>query len=226
MNSRRGRLWVTVVCFLLGLLLVVQLRAQTNAAAGLEGLSAQDLTTLIANLNLKNGQLRSEITELEFEARALTDGAARGEVSAGGLADDLRRIRLWAGMEPARGRGAVVTFVGPVPADAVNDTLNELLNAGAEALAVGGVRVASGTVVSAHAGGLTVDGQVLRAPFDVVALGNPVNLAAILGRPGGLIGRIQVARPDVRVSVRESHEPLYIPATLRDPTPRHAKPRS
>ena len=223
MRSRRAQALLTVVTFVLGLLLVVQLRAA--GGGGLENESAQELTTLIANHNLHNGQLRAEIGELEGRLREVRDASARGEGSVEELRSELARLRLWSGLEPVQGSGAIVTFEGPVHADAVNDTLNELLLAGAEAIAVEEVRVVPGTVVTGQPGALVVEGTTLRQPLQVFAVGIPANLAAILSRPGGLVGRIQVTQPEVRVTVREIEQLLRLPATRRNLAPVHGRPR-
>lgn len=219
-----GRLSVSLVALLLGLLVVVQLRAQA-VSPGLAALSTEDLTTLIANLNRDTAQLQTEVGELGGQLRDVKDTSTRGRSSLGELETDLRRVRLWSGQEAVRGRGAVLTFDGPVAADAVNDAVNELRSAGAEAIAIGGVRVVPGTVVAGEPGALSVQGVALAVPFDVRAVGNPTNLAAILIRPGGLIGRIQVAQPDVRVAVRESEMWLTLPQTQGPLVQPHASPR-
>jgi len=60
MHRWRNRLSITAVAFVLGLLVVVQLRSQ-QAGPGLAGLSAQELTLLVANLSTRNDQLRAEV---------------------------------------------------------------------------------------------------------------------------------------------------------------------
>ena len=57
MHHRRNQLTIGAVAFVLGLLVVVQLRTQASGAA-FAGLSSQDLTVLVANLNARNDQLR------------------------------------------------------------------------------------------------------------------------------------------------------------------------
>src|SRR5262249_7361881 len=66
MHRRRSQLTIAAVAFVLGLLVVVQLRSQAGAP-GLAQLSAQDLTVLVANLNDRNDQLRREGASLERE---------------------------------------------------------------------------------------------------------------------------------------------------------------
>lgn len=224
MKRPRAMATMTVVAFVLGLLLVIQLRAQ-EAAGGFQQLSTQDLTQLIANLNVQNGQLGAEAADLDSQLRSLTAASANGQVSVSQLQDDLRRLRLWGGLDPVRGQGVVVDVSGPITSRAVNDLLDELRLAGAEALAVADVRVVPGTIVAQAPGGLTVEGTPLAARFSVEAIGSPAALQAILSRSGGIVSRILVAQPDVVIHVTQSASPLELPATTRTLAPVDGKPR-
>ena len=80
MQRLPGQLAVTAVAFVLGLLVVAQLRIN-QAAPALAGVPSQDLTILVANLNTGNDQLREEILTLERELAQLRDDQLRGETS-------------------------------------------------------------------------------------------------------------------------------------------------
>ena len=224
MKQPRALFAVTVVAFVLGVLLVMQLRAQ-NSAGGLEQLSSADLTVLIANLNDRNGQLRNEVARLEADLRRLEASGASGAGNVDQLRSELSRLRLWAGTEAITGRGIVVAVHGSIPADALNDLLDELRLAGAEAIAIDDVRVVAGTTVSGSPGRLVVDGVGLAPDFEVTAVGSPSALQAILDRPGGIVSRIAVGQPDVVVDIIPSDTPLELPATSRDLIPDGATPR-
>jgi len=224
MRQPRALLAVTTVAFVLGILLVMQLRAQ-NGAGGLEQLSAADLTVLIANLNDRNGLLRAEVAGLEADLRGLEATGASGEGNLGRLRSDLTRLRLWSGLEAIEGRGVRVEVVGPITADAVNDLLDELRLAGAEAIAIEDVRVVAGTIVAGQPTELVVDGSRLGPAFEITAIGSPPALQAILDRSGGIVSRIAVGQPDVFVEIILSETPLQLPATRRDLIPDGATPR-
>jgi uncharacterized protein YlxW (UPF0749 family) len=224
MKQPRALVAVTAVAFVLGILLVMQLRAQ-NSAGGLEQLSSADLTVLIANLNDRNAVLRTEVAGLESDLRALEASGASGAGNVDRLRSDLSRLRLWAGLDPIEGRGVVVRVSGPITADAVNDLLDELRLAGAEAIAIGGVRVVPGTTVGGPASDLVVEGAHLDPDFEITAIGSPQALQAILDRSGGIVSRIAVGQPEVSVDVTPSEAPLQLPATRRDLTPDGATPR-
>jgi uncharacterized protein YlxW (UPF0749 family) len=215
---------VTLVAFVLGILLVMQLRAQ-DSVGGMEQLSAADLTVLIANLNDRNNLLRAEVADLEADLRAIEASGASGQGNVGRLQADLTRLRLWAGLDAIEGRGVVVAIVGPITADAVNDLLDELRLAGAEAIAVAGVRVVPGATVAGTPAALSIEGVDLGRAFEVHAIGSPQALQAILDRSGGIVSRIAVGQPDVSLEVVPSETALRLPATERDLTPDGATPR-
>ncbi len=223
MRNPRNQLTIAVVAGILGLLVVVQLRSQA-AATGLETLSAQELTVLVANLNTRNDQLRLEIGTTERELADLESARARGETSVGQLRTDLARIRAWTGLDAVSGAGIRVTVAGPITGSAVQDLLNELRNSGAEALSVDGARVVPGTVVSGQPSTLSIEGAPLHDPFDVSAIGNSATLTGSLTRAGGLIAQLAATDPSVQLSVVPL-DILTIPATERDLVPVHASPK-
>ena len=105
MHVRRNQLTIAAVAFVLGLLVVIQLRSQAGGT-GLAALDTQDLTVLVANLNQRNDQLRREIATLE---RELADAHRRTRTAAmprsTRSAPTSRRVRAYAGLDPVDGPG-------------------------------------------------------------------------------------------------------------------------
>ena len=223
MHQRRNQLTIAAVTFILGLLVIVQLRTQASGAA-FAGLSSQELTVLVANLNDRNDDLRGAIGTLERELATLTTNTQRGEVSVDELRADLRRVRLYAGLDPASGPGVVITIRGPIDGSGVEDLVNELRNAGAEAMAIETVRLVPGVVVLGAAGAVTVDDIPLGDPFELLAIGAPDKLTGSLTRSGGIIAQLAATLPDVVVEVTPLDR-VDVPATERELVPRHGRPR-
>ena len=223
-RSRPGpRLAVGILAVGLGLLAVGQFRGQTGVP-GLSGLSAQDLTQLIANLNERNEQLRTEIAELSRQEVKLAAANAGGVTTVGQLRTDLRGIRAWAGVAAVVGEGVTITVRGSIGGDGVEDLLNELRNAGAEAIAVGGVRVVPGVVVAGAPGALSVENEALGSAFDVLATGSPEILTGTLTRAGGVFAQIATTYPDVVLTVTPTDR-MTLPASGRSLAPTYARPR-
>ena len=222
-GRRSNGLALAAVSAILGFLVVVQLQSQAGVP-GLQGRSSQELTVLIGNLSTHNGQLRQEIAVLERQVAALAAGGDRGESSVDAVRTDLRRVRAWVGMAPVRGPGVEITIAGPLPGDAVSELLNELRNAGAEALDVDGVRLVPGSVVAGPAGALTLDGQSLPNPLRVRAIGSPVVRTGSLTRVSGPLAVLDARFPDVLVEVVPA-DVIELPASERNVVPVHGQPR-
>jgi uncharacterized protein YlxW (UPF0749 family) len=223
MDVLRGRLAVALVALVLGVLVVAQARAQAGGS-GLEDRSAQDLTLLVANLTTRNDQLRGEVADLDRQLTSLQTSGSRGETAAGQLRSDLVRLRTWAGLEAAEGPGVRIELRGPAPAAAVGDLVNELRNAGAEALSVGGVRLVGSSVVAGETGALSVENSPLEDPIEIVAIGNAAALTGSLTRAGGIVAQVQATWPEVAVEVVPLQR-VTVPATDRDLAPADARAR-
>ncbi|MBA2315460.1 MAG: DUF881 domain-containing protein [Chloroflexi bacterium] len=222
MHALRSQIALTVVAFVLGLLVVAQLQSQQTAPA-LAGVSSQDLTILVANLNTRNDQLRTEIATLDRELGDLRADRSRGETSLDQLRDDLLDVRAFAGQEPVAGPGVSVTVAGPIGAPAVAELINELRNAGAEAMAIEGVRIVPGSVVAGAPGGLSLESTPLSDPFEIRAIGSPEALTGSLTRIGGIVAQLGAAEELATVTVTPV-ERMVVPASERNLLPRYGKP--
>lgn len=221
-NSPGSRMTVAAVAALLGILVVGQLRAE-QGVPGLSGLTSTELTQLIANLTAGNDQLRTEIGDLTSQASKLADAHDRGETTVGELNGDLARIRAWAGLTPVTGQGIAITVQGPIGGDGIQELLNELRNAGAEAIAVDGVRVVTGSVVAGPPGGLSIENDALGDGFEIRAIGSPQILTGTLTRVGGVVAQIAATYPEARLTVTPVGT-MTLDATQRPLGPTDAQP--
>ena len=223
MRRRSSLLTFSAVLVLLGFLVVVQLNSQA-ADDRLNGLSVPELGELLANLTTRNDQLRGEIRALEAQRAAVEAAANRGDTSAGQIRADLDRVLGWSGALGVMGPGVRVTVEGEVPGDAVEELLNELRNAGAEALAVGDTRVVPGVVVTGPAGELVISGIALADPVVILAVGQSETLIGTLTRAGGPIAQLGAQYPEAVITV-DTADRLELPSTDRDLEPSLGSPR-
>jgi uncharacterized protein YlxW (UPF0749 family) len=223
MHRLRNQLTISAVALVLGLLVVVQVRAQAGNA-GFAQLSTQDLTVLVANLNARNDQLRREVSTLEDELAALNQNRSRGEESLDELRADLRRVRAYAGLDPVGGPGVTITISGPIDGSGMEELINELRNAGAEAIGVGDVRIVNGVVVTGAPGAASIGGARLGPVFEISAIGAPDKLTGSLTRSGGVIAQLAATEPGVSVTVTPVDR-IELSATTRSLVPAHGRPR-
>ena len=106
---------------------------------------------------------------------------------------------------------------GPV----ILDLIQELRDAGAESIDVGGVRVVASSFVGDAAGDLSVDGRPINRPVLVKAIGDPNTLASAMTIPGGIVETIR--QKGGNASVNESRS-IAITSTHTPKPLTHAEP--
>ena len=223
MRRWSGRLAVGAVMLLLGFLAVAQLRAQASEN-GLSGLSTQDLTSLITNVTSRNIALRNDIADLRIQKDAIASAVQRGDTSTLQIRTDLSRVEGWSGALSITGSGVRIVVDGALPGESIEMLINELRNAGAEGVAVGGIRAVPGVVVSGPAGALSAGGTALSTPLELLAVGKPEVLSGSLTRSGGPIAQLAAQYPTVTITVTTA-DSVVIPASDRDLSPKLGHPR-
>ena len=218
MRSGISQISLFVVLGLVGVLLVGQLRSQARPAE-LSTLSTQELSEVIDRLSSRNGDLRTQVADLDQQLRDYNAAAGEGQ-SVDLTREQLASVRAFAGLLPVAGEGVVVTLTGSLDAKAVNDIINELRNAGAGAIAIDDVRVTARTVAVMGDRAIEVDGVELGVSVTVRAIGNPDDLYVAMTRSGGLLSQLEQVI-NVRYSVQEVAE-MTLEATRIDLEPQIA----
>jgi uncharacterized protein YlxW (UPF0749 family) len=214
-RATRGQLIVALLCGLLGFALVTQVHSQ--AGAGLSSARQADLVDVLDNLSAKSDQLRSQIADEQDALAKLTGGAGQNQAALDEAQRRAQTLRILAGTVGATGPGIDLRISDPdkkVTADVLLDSLEELRDAGAEAVEIRGepaagssgsanstaspgaplaVRlVASSYFVDALDGsGVVVDGTELAPPYDLLVIGDPPTLSQAMGIPGGVLDTLK-----------------------------------
>lgn len=226
MSGRIARVSLFLVALLIGVLLVGQLRSQTRPRE-LSTLSPAELSTLIDQLSARNEELSAGLANLNEQLRSYQQGESQGQSTLTLQREDLRRITAFAGLAPVEGQGIVVHVEGSLDAIAVNDLINELRNASAEAIAVNEVRVTARSVAIQGPRAIEIDGVEIGSAFTITAIGSPDGLLAALERPGGIIAQLEqfvAARIQVEQHTAADTTTLRVPATRLDLAPTVARP--
>jgi uncharacterized protein YlxW (UPF0749 family) len=225
-TRRAARLSLFGVALLIGLLLVGQLRSQARPRE-LSTLSPSELSTLIDTLSSRNQELSAGLGDLNEQLRSYRLSESQGQSTLTLQREDLRRITAFAGLGPVEGQGVVVHVDGSLDAIAVNDLINELRNAAAEAIAIDDVRITARSVAVQGARALQIDGVEIGRSFTITAIGSPDGLFAALNRPGGIVAQLeQFVSAQITVDQRKAADgtTLKVPATRIDLAPQVATP--
>ena len=211
-RPRRRALSVLAValCAVLGLAIATQVQ-ERRSGDHLDSARASDLVVLLDTLNKREADLRVEVDALERTLAGLRSAGSDSSVALEDTRGRLAAVAVQLGVVPVRGPGVVLTVADPrggVGSEVLLDLLQELRAAGAEAVEVAdgatAVRIGVDSWVAGRARSLDVDGQQLRAPLRVTAVGDPPTLAAALGIPGGAVDT--VARAGGSLGVEQAPE--------------------
>jgi uncharacterized protein YlxW (UPF0749 family) len=220
-SARAAQLSLFAVALLIGVLLVGQLRSQQRPTE-ISQLPAQELSQLIDTLADRNRELRNTLVDLNATLDEYRISGNQGQSALEVTREDLRRISAFGGLTPVEGQGMILEVDGSLDAIALNDLVNELRNAGAEAIAVDDVRITHRSVAVQGPRGLVIDGVEIGRRFRIAAVGSPDGLLTALERPGGIIAQLeQFIQATI---VARQAESVRLPATRIDLGPTVAQP--
>lgn len=224
--SAAAKALVALSVGVVGFLVAAQLGTTRRGTENLAAESESDLTRIFSSLNEESAALRDEISQLRLELAALQSSAERDQLARDAAERQLSDLQILAGVVPARGPGVAVRIADPngqFGFQLLLDLVQELRDAGAEAIAVNGRRVGGSTAFSTVGKAVAVDGQEVAEPYEVLAIGDPATLEVGLKIPGGAVDTLD-ALEGTKISVERRSE-VRVPALEHPPTFKVARPR-
>jgi uncharacterized protein YlxW (UPF0749 family) len=207
---------------LLGFAVVVQVHqtSETN----LSGLSQDELVRILDEAQVRADALTDEAADLDREREALESGS---DTRAAALAAAERNAQvqgILTGRLPAVGPGVEIVVSDSqetLRPSVMLNMLEELRNAGAEAIEINGVRVVASSSFTGSAGRVVLDHQLLEAPYDWLVIGDPQTIATALEIPGGADAAVRRDGAEVEVTqlAEVSITALTSPSELSYATP-------
>jgi uncharacterized protein YlxW (UPF0749 family) len=144
------------------------------------------------------------------------------------LRDDLERVQILAGFTEVRGPGIILTLDDKPGFDILNDSLSSivhdgdirhafdlLLQAGAAALAVNGLRITNASAVTCIGSTILCNQQRMTPPYVIRAIGDPAAMAAAIRSDQAFADR-QIPETALQVKVAESTEVVVPPFAEAD----------
>lgn len=189
---------------------------------------------------LPNGKINTAHRVTNFtKDMLLPDPKPTPQIAAGGTAPALSQARLLAGLTLVQGPGVVVTLrdskkpfpgnlpPGVAPLNIIHDTdinqiIDELKAAGAEAIAVNGQRLVATSPIRCAGPTIFVNNTPIAPPYAIQAIGNPDALQAALSSKGSMRSQLQQFDPAM-ITVGQA-QTLTLPAYLETGVPLYAKP--
>jgi uncharacterized protein YlxW (UPF0749 family) len=209
-HARRRRLTshllIAALCALLGFAIVVQVR-RTDSGDALADARPQDLVEILDGLNRRADELTVEIADLERTLATLKTGGASSAAALEEARRQAATLAVLAGTAPATGPGVTIVIDDPngtVPPEVLLAAMQELRNAGSEAMQVNAVRIGVDSYFSGVGGAVVTDGVALTAPYSLVAIGDPPTLTAAMQIPGGVSDTVRRAGGTLTIQSADS----------------------
>jgi uncharacterized protein YlxW (UPF0749 family) len=232
-RGSRGQLVAALLCAVLGFGAVVQVRLVDSDDA-LRSARESDLVVILDNLSQRAARLQSEAEELRAARERLVGSKDQRRAALAEAEQRMQALGILAGTLPAVGPGITLTISDPrreVDSTALLDAVQELRDAGAEAMQLEGgrlgpgdasvVRVVASTSFVDRGRRVLVDGTPLLPPYRLLAVGEPRTMATALGIPGGVLESLSERGAEGTVAQRKL---VRVSALRRPSEPEYARP--
>ena len=219
-KGTRAQITAGLLCLLLGFGVATQFR-QTQEA-DFSTLRQNELIEVLGQLTNRADRLRQDNDLLERQLEELTDSRTQGEAARQAALDQAQIQGILAGTIGAVGPGVEVLVSDPdglVDAALMASLVDELRNAGAEAISVNEIRVTVSTWFAAGELGLVAEGHQLNQPYSWLAIGDPTTLRGALGSAGGALTAMEAAGATTKVT---DSDQIEITAVKNPPPADHA----
>ncbi|GHV19025.1 hypothetical protein FACS189425_09030 [Clostridia bacterium] len=193
---------IAIICLIVGLVVALQIKSVVRNSK-LDPTSSQRMESLVADLikeKDKNQGLFLQAMDYKEQLEKYQDEAAKESDTASVLAEQLRKSEISAGLADVQGPGITFTMEDAksdgntenANAYLIHDqdlllAINELKNAGAEALALNGERLLSTSYVRCAGSVVLVNGHPYAPPYIITAIGDAAQLETALKMPGGVV---------------------------------------
>jgi len=215
----RHKVLLAAAALVLGFLLAVA-AAQNYRSAPEAEKQRKELITRITQADTRLNGLRTDQVRLADEVRRLQAGGLTSADDGAALQQKLDDLELQTGAIAVTGPGLKVVVNDAKDADKegrlldvdLQQLVNGLWTAGAEAIAVNGHRLTSMTAIRSAGSAITVDYSSLTPPYTVLAIGDTGTLPARFAQSsGGQWVQYLVSNFDVRMTIT-TEDSLLVPA--------------
>lgn len=247
MNKAHWHIPITIVFLFLGILLSLQFQAQTRFASDLALQKTETLIAMVRGLSDKRQKLALEILDLGNQLRSQMESTQDEKKLLESISQQMEKLNIVNGTTDLKGSGLTITLeeYGTVFYTDLLKIVNELWNAGAEAIAINEHRITSHTTLSYteynfdeevqpffeedYMMFITMNHEKLDYPITIKALGDSNNLEKGLTLPGGIMDDLALSNvyPELEKKKKLTIPALHSPSTyffLNEYTPEKPNP--
>ena len=227
---------IGVVCLIMAFLVTLQIKSvmYNHATATEESLRIDDLMKQLNDARIKNEKLSELNVSLRLDIQSFKDEAAENSDFSKTILAQLERAEIMAGMGEVEGDGLIITVKDSAYENTIDDPnnyiihdtdlltiINELCDAGAEAIALNNERIISTTEIRCAGATVSVNNNRYAQPFTIKAIGDPGNLENAILMRGGVYDTLTAWGIELEINKATD---IKIPAYNGILNYKHAKP--
>lgn len=221
-RATKANALAALLAILLGFAVATQVRQ--NQSLGLESLRQSELVNILDNATLRERTLDQTARELQATRDQLVSGSTGGAAALKAAQERLDALRILAGTARASGPGIRMTISDPgakVTSPVLLDSVQELRDAGAEAIQVNNIRIVASSHFNQGPSGIEIDGRSVAPPYTITAIGDPATMSSAMEIPGGLSENVR--QLGATITITQSKD-LTVGALHPLSAPRYARP--
>lgn len=199
MNGNLNRLTIFILMVLFGFLAIMQMKAINM---GSKHVLLNDIRTIQNNIKSEDNQveaLKAELMMLQNKVSLYTDAGDNQMTVVETVTQELNHYKALSGLFPLEGQGVIVIiddaqrelYQGEEPSTLmvhdvdIRNVVDDLKNAGAEAISINGERFLMGhSRIVCNGPTITINDKQYAQPFIIKAIGNRKHLEAAVNAPG------------------------------------------
>lgn len=200
MNKKLEAFILGVMCFILVIAIIIQINTvNNNGITVTRNQEESNLRSQVLKMKEKYEMQYLELEKTEKELEKAREQATSNNTELEELEKKIKEYNLLAGNVNVQGQGILITLSDGktdqnlldvenllVHAENVLSVVNELKNAGAEAISINGKRIVTTSAISCDGNVIVVNGEKISSPIKIAAIGLP-ELLSTLERPGGTL---------------------------------------
>lgn len=202
MNKRQIAITLGIMCLILTAGVAVQIRTMNSAGStASRSLVDNELRDNVLKWKEKYDNLSEELKKAEKKLEEVRQDATQNDTAASAKEEELQKNNTLLGLTNVTGSGIVIELEdgnNPIlaidnPSDLLihNDDLmsllNELRNAGAEAIEINGQRIVNTSAITCEGNIIKINGEKIGSPFTIKAIGSQALLYGSIMRGGSYL---------------------------------------
>lgn len=204
MNKKQIAITLGIMCLILTCAIAIQIRTMNSASSTASRTLADNvLRDNVLKWKEKYDNLSGELKKAEKKLEEVRQAATQNDTSSSAKEEELKKNNTLLGLTNVTGSGIVIqledgklensilTMDNPsnvlIHNDDLISLLNELRNAGAEAVEINGQRVVNTSAITCEGNIIKINGEKIGSPFTIKAIGSQALLYGQITREGSYL---------------------------------------